>query len=231
MDIRAIYNIRDVPDIRKDSLSVSTVQSQYAASPRIRALIDGFSKRLDPAFDIDLLYTKIINIYTAEGWGLDNWGRILGIGREIEAINDDVFGFFGSLLTPFNNGNFYYQGLTNTYSLSDPAYRELLLVKALANISSADAHTLNLLLSRLFQNYGKAYVLEIGIMQIRIVFEFYLSPYQRTIAKTPGLLTRGAGVGLEIFEIDPQNTFGFSGSGLQPFNQGVFVLGRPVNVN
>ena len=59
-------------------------------------------------------------------------------------------------------------------------------------------------------------------MKIRVIFYFYLTSYEIEIFKNYGLLNRGAGVGWEYYQIDPDHTFGFDGSGLQPFNQGVF---------
>lgn len=205
----------------------ATVQSQYAASPTIVALAEGFARRILPGEDITLFFHEVFDIMTARGWGLDNWGRVLGLGRVLQAEDDQVFGFLGSLLQPFDQGNFFQRGATNAYALTDPAYRELLLIKALANISSADAATLNLLMGKLFPGQ-KAYVLAVGVMCVRFVFEFFLRPYQRSIFSTPGLLTRGAGVGAEWLEVEPESTCGFSGSGLQPFDQGTFFQGGPV---
>lgn len=203
-----------------------SIQSQYAASPKIRALIGGLNLRIDPGVDIDLFYEKIFNIYTAAGVGLDNWGEILGIGRLLKVTVSDVFGFNGSNLQPFDQGTFYYAGATDNYRLADEPYRELLLLKALANISAANAATLNLLLQRLFGTQS-AYVIEAGTMYLRFIFEFTPAPWQWSIFQTIGTLTTGAGVGYEYFALDPATTFGFAGSGLQPFDQGVFIQSGP----
>lgn len=207
----------------------ATVQSQYAASPKMLALINSFQEKLSVNSDITLFYNKIFNINTAEGIGLDIWGIILGVGRNIEVADEDVFGFTGSLLEPFNQAPFSAQGVTNTFSMTDPAYRELLMVKALANISAADLNTLNTLLNQLFETFT-VYVIEIGIMKLRFIFEFYPTPWQRAIFNTPGLLTRGAGVGIEWYAVPRSMTFGFEGSGFQPFNHGTFSQSIPVTV-
>ena len=72
-----------------------TVQSQYATSKRMRAVIDAFWQAINPKADIDLLYKKLVNPRTAEGYGLDVWGRIVAIGRSYLAVDDDTpyFGF------------------------------------------------------------------------------------------------------------------------------------------
>ena len=59
-------------------------------------------------------------------------------------------------------------------------------------------------------------------MTVRVVFEFFPSAEQSAILDNYGLLTRGAGVGWEFYQIVPSETFGFDGSGLQPFNQAPF---------
>ena len=63
-----------------------TVQSQYATSKRMRAVIDAFWQAINPKSDIDLLYRKLVNPRTAEGYGLDVWGRIVAIGRSYLAV-------------------------------------------------------------------------------------------------------------------------------------------------
>ena len=55
-----------------------------------------------------------------------------------------------------------------------------------------------------------------------------LTTVQEFILRNYGLLLRGAGVGYNILIQNPDTpTFGFDGSELQPFNQGVF---NPVTV-
>jgi hypothetical protein len=200
-----------------------SIQSQYAASQKIRALIDAMNLRIDPGVDIELFYAKIIDIYTAEGWGLDNWGRILGSGRLLQVEPGDHFGFADSGLNPFDQGAFYYPGLTNNYYLADPAYRDLLLFKALANISPSDCATLNRLLGRFFN--GGTYVVEVAPMEICFVFEFVLSAYQRSLLRLDFIPPHPAGVGYVWLEAPPESTFGFCGAGLQPFEQGTFNRG------
>lgn len=207
----------------------ATVQSQYADSLTLVAVVDAFAQRILPDADITLFFNEIFNIYSARGWGLDNWGRILGIGRIIQVSDNKVFGFAGSGLQPFNQGTFTSHGVTKAYALTDEAYRHLLLIKALANISSADAATLNVLLAQLFPGQT-VYVLEVGTMAVRFVFEFFVKPFERAIFQVPGLLTRGAGVETKMYEIPKGSTFGFAGSGLQPFNQGTFLRSGPITL-
>lgn len=209
-------------------LSLETIQSQYGASPHIKGLVAAFAKEIDPNADIDLLYDKILNLDTAEGIGLDIWGRIVAIPRQILVTeNNEFFGFSGSGLQPFNQAPFYYRGgATKSYTLTDESYRKLIYYKALSNISDSTAASQNRLLSLLFDEHVDVLDLQNivprGVMKIRVVFHFYLTEYEKAILNNYGLLNRGAGVGWEWYQLPEETVFGFNGSGLQPFNQGNF---------
>ena len=100
-DCRDTLDVRELDNLRE--MTGYAIQSQYSASKRLLALAAGFQGRLDPHEDIDLFYEIMFDIYTAEGFGLDNWGVILGIGRDIPGpYLGDCFGFDGSELHPFN---------------------------------------------------------------------------------------------------------------------------------
>ena len=202
-DFREILDVRELENIR--DLTGYAIQSQYSASKTILALAAGFQQQIDPHLDVDLFYDKMFNIYTAEGVGLDNWGLILQIGRLIEDPDS------GAAIT-----------------LEDDYYRLLLLYKAMANISastaSAQNHLLEMLVNTGIAGFPRAaYVLEVDTMVIRWVFEDYLTPLQLAVFKTAGTLARGAGVGWELYAINPGTAFGFDGSELQPFNQAPFA--------
>jgi hypothetical protein len=227
---RTTNNIRELDNIRE--LTSYAIQSQYAAGKKMMALAAGFQQRIDPTADIDLFYDKLFNIYTAAGFGLDNWGVILGIGRTIEGPPVlDCFGFDGSTLHPFDQRPFMpdYNLIPPTYlTLDDELFRLLLLYKALANISASDAATQNKLLSVLIDTgvggFGSAaYVLEVDTMVIRWVFETFLTPTQLAVFKVAGTLARGAGVGWQLYAINPGKVFGFDGSEMQPFGQAIFA--------
>jgi len=199
-----------------------TILSQYSASPHILQLTYDFSLRIDPAPDIDVFFEKVFDIETAQGWGLDNWGRILGVPRGVQVASTDWFGYYGSGLQPWNNAPFYNdQQATNNYLLTDEAYRKLLKYKAGANIGSADAATINRLLSQIFPTYD--HVVDNGDMSIRAVFSDYLESVEIGILNTYGALNKGAGVQWVYLSVNPDEVFGFDDSGFQPFDQGVFT--------
>ena len=203
-----------------EDLALRTIQSQYGASPHIIGIVKAAAEKLDPTGDIKTFYDKVFNPLTAEGVGLDIWGRIVGASRYLTVDNEDFFGFYGSLLHPFNQAPFYVEGDTDRFRLTDEAFRTLIFIKAAANIGNATLPGIKEILTALFEN--PVLVMNIGEMKVRIVFEFYLTPYQRALFREYGVLNLGGGVGFEYYQIDPSGTFGFDGSGLQPFNQGVF---------
>lgn len=224
----SIFNIKD------------TILFQYSSSPIIKAIIEGVNDLIKPDEDINLFYNEMFNILSAQGVGLDFWGVKLGIGRNIKvkstANKYSYFGFNGSKLNAFNTFPFFSK--TNTgdvVTLTDNAYRELLLIKAAANISRTDIASLENLLERLYSDRGNFYILEIGTMKLRYVFEFYLTPFEEALALRRDLPPKPAGVTYEIYQIKPKQTFGFNGSNMNTFNHGVFdpkgVQATHTNIN
>lgn len=65
-------------------------------------------------------------------------------------------------------------------------------------------------------------------MHVRFVFAMYLTDVQLAIFRIGANLIVGAGVGWSLVMIDTDNTFGFNGSLLQPFNNGVFDPYPPI---
>ena len=143
-----------------------TVQSQYANSPIITTLIQNFAAFIDQTQNFDSFFDLIVNVDTAVGYGLDVWGRIVGINRIIKIINPaPYFGFEESHeAVGFNQAPFYSgQVDTTSFILNDLAYRQLILTKAFANISQCSIPMLNQMLLTLFPHRGNAYVTEGGI--------------------------------------------------------------------
>jgi len=197
-----------------------TVLSQYANSPVLLSMLERLNDAIDPALAVNAWWQQLWNVDTAQGYGLDVWGRIVGITRYLTIpVDEDYFGFDdGSspgTWTPFNDGVFYSgSAATQTYALSDSAYRGLILFKAFANIARTDIPSLNRLINVLFsgiqgiyvvngyvvdgyfssESVGRAYVEDLGGMVMRYRFEYTLSVYQQAIINTPGVLPHPAGV-------------------------------------
>lgn len=215
------------PDIVSDIDALEPVQSQYAASPRILALLVKKAALLDPGKDLMLWYDGIFNPRTAQGIGLDIWGRIVGIGRMLWMQNTEFFGFAFQNLENFDHAPFWIESLAQgQFRLTDEAFRFLIFYKAAANIGRGDMASINALLNSLFESeHGPAnsYVLEVAPMEIRAVFRFYLTGYEQALLEQYGLLDRPAGVGFSWYQHNPQEMFGFAGQKLQNFDNGVFT--------
>lgn len=213
-----------------------TIISQYGNSPVLNQLIQNMNAYLDPAADIDAFYDNIWNIETAVGYGLDVWGTIVGVGRQLLIPNAEYFGFSQASLQPFGQAPFYSGPTAGSYLLSDAAYRLLILVKALSNISDASVPSYNRLLQNLFTGRGRCYVADLGNMQMQYSFEFYLQPFEQAILTQSGALPRPCGVKSFALQSPMISTFGFSeasqagGVSYQPFGSGPFSQGvQPIN--
>jgi hypothetical protein len=207
-----------------------TIISQYGNSATISRLIANMNEYLDPRADFDAFYDFVWNVDTAQGFGLDIWGRIVNIGRDLLLSDAELYFGFSDALPgsyPFGEQPFYdgTEPATQTYRLADDAYRTLILVKALSNISATNAPSLNQLLQNLFGDRGRVYVNDMGGMNIRYTFEFLLTGYEFAIMTQSGAIPRPAGVGATIFNTNLP-VFGFSEAGTEsaaPFGQAPFI--------
>jgi hypothetical protein len=145
----------------------TTLISQFANSPQLTAMITAFAADIDQTFNIDLFFDDIFNVNTAQGYGLDVWGRIVGVNRIITVTT--VLPFFGfeeaTDAVGFNQAPFYSgQFVTTNFILNDLSYRKLILVKAFANIVSCSIPNLNQMLLTLFPGRGNVFVTEGGTL-------------------------------------------------------------------
>ncbi len=204
-----------------------TVQSQYATSKRMRAVIDAFWQAINPKSDIDLLYRKLVNPRTAEGIGLDVWGRIVAIGRSYLAAEDTnpYFGFDppegvkNDRLGTFNVTPFY-KKIMGKIRMADTMFRTYVFLKALINISNSSLAGLNQMVKLLFPD-ADVRILHTGTMALRVLV---LSPMSESDkAALDNLPWLPAGVGLEMYQVVTP-TFGFAGAPeLKNFNNGTFA--------
>lgn len=216
-----------------------TIISQYANSPTLVQLIENMNQYIDPRANFAEFYDFIWNVDTAQGFGLDIWGRIVGVSRVIPIPGTNgSFGFansdvpadwenFGNVNLPGAGGPFFAgQANTGSFSLNDNAYRTLILAKALANIAATTAAALNQLVTNLFPGRGRAYTIDGRDMTMTYVFEFSLSSIEFAILSFSGVLPHPGGV-LTKITVVPVDTgfFGFSemGLGVVTFGFGVFA--------
>jgi len=209
-----------------------TFISQYANSPTLVQLCNNMDDYINPDADLDAFYDYVWNVHTAEGFGLDIWGRIVNVGRQLIIPGAETYFGFDEAYTaptadtgpqPFDRAPFWAgEQDTKSFTLADDAYRTLILVKALANISDCTAPSLNQLLSNLFEGRGRCYVADTGDMSLRYVFEFALTPYEIAILTQSGAVPRPAAVLTHVILVDISSTFGFNEAAMQPFGFGVF---------
>ncbi len=184
-----------------------TIISAYGNSPTLLSMINAMNAAIDPSVDIDNFYAWIWSVDSAQGFGLDIWGRIVGVSRTIPTTPATV--------------------------LTDTQFRSLILLKALSNISIATNPAINTLLETWMAGRGRCYVNDLGNMEIRYQFEFLLEPFEIEIITQSGIFLRPAGVGgwmvTTTFPV-----FGFAEMGTAwavPFDQAPFLAaGQPYGV-
>lgn len=214
----------------------ATILAQYGAAPVIGSLLASFNAAVDPAPAINAFYADMWNIASAQGYGLDVWGRIVGVTRVVQLTSPGGYLGFNiqgviPLNQPWNPFGFgvFWTGVpaTSSYALTDQAYLLLLYAKALANISRASIPIYNAILGLLFPGQGNAYVTDTGNMQEQLTFEFYLQPWQIAVLKQSGALQAPTGVQFDILVVPVGSTFGFKEAGYasEPFGQGTFFDG------
>ena len=147
---------------------------------------------------------------------IDGQSRYLQIAQ----TPGDNFGFningaSGTQWQPWSQAPFYGGAAAGTVSfpLQDQYYRQLLLVKAAANIATCDCPSINALMRAMFGNRGRCYVgYDIANpMHIGYHFEFFPTPVEKSIIES-GLFPQPAGTTAEyIYETLTYAPFGFAG--------------------
>lgn len=175
-----------------------TVVSQYGNSPKLLQLIEDFNDVIDPAADIDAFYANFWDIDTAIGVGLDIWGRIIGIGRNITIQPVSTYlGFHEGQTSavdyePFGHGILYSGVRNGAFVLTDTAYRTLLFARALGNITDGSVPSYNRLLSLLFPT-NTVYLKLTGTMTVQVYFATAPTAFETSVlvAAFPGITPSG----------------------------------------
>jgi hypothetical protein len=189
-----------------------TVQVQYAASPGINGIIASFeaAECLDDFTDEFLV--RVWDIDTCETFGLDIWGKIVGVSRTMSVDFDpDYFGFrearnptTPNYSMPFNQAPFYRgEPLSGVVRLENEPYRRLIKAKAFTNITDATIPSINRFLTMLFREQGRVYCTSGRDMTMSIVFEFVPSLSDIAIVQSPDVMPIPSGVKLSVI-IDVQ---------------------------
>jgi hypothetical protein len=179
-----------------------TIASQFANSDTITTLIGNMDEYLDKTAALDNFYDFVFNVATAQGFGLDDWGKIVVVSRVLDVpTGGDYFGYKEALpgSNPFNTQSFFSgQQLTNNFILSDSAYRVLIYAKALANICDGSIPAMNQILLRLFPGRGNCFVKDGLDMSMAYHFDFALTPVELAIVEQSGALPHPTGVSVAV---------------------------------
>ncbi len=176
-----------------------TVISQYANSDILLQLIENFDECVDQNANMQAFYDLIWNVDTAVGYGLDVWGRIVGVNRVLSVQTSPYFGMLGPIAAsgdPYDVSPFFAGGkLTSNFALTDAAFRQLIFAKALSNISDGSIKSINQILINLFGSAnGNAYCTDGLNMTMSYHFNFVLTPVQAAIIGQSGVLPKPVGV-------------------------------------
>lgn len=181
----------------------ATLMAQYANSPALTAMITAFNAAMDMTQNMSNFYDMIWNILTAQGYGLDVWGRIVGVVRTISIPGSVAFFGFeeaGASWTGFGQGGFASPGgqLTQNFVLQDADFRRLILAKAAGNISNGSITAVNQILLSLFPGRGKCFVADGLNMSLTFTFNFLLSPVELAIVSQLNVLPAATGVIINV---------------------------------
>lgn len=189
---------------------LDTIITQYANADKLKTLIKTFNDAVDPSDAINNFYDLVWNIDTADTYGLDVWGKIFVVNRLLTLTeNKTFFGFNEASSTPtliddpqpFGQAPFYSGEVSSsTFELTDDAFRKLIMLKAMSNITDCSIPSMNAMLMYMFGAGGNAYVRNDGDMTMSYVFGFVLSPAELAIVQSSGALPSPAGVTVNIIQ-------------------------------
>lgn len=182
-----------------------TIITQYANSPILSRLCTDFAQYLDPIANFDAFFDTIWNVDTAIGYGLDVWGRIVGVQRVLKIPSGGRYLGFeeagGATVDPFGQSPFFFGNpLTDNFYLADDAFRILIFAKALSNISDGSIKSINQLLLNLFPGRGNCYVVDNLDMTMTYMFKFILTPVEAAIVEQTGVLPKPTGVLADVVQ-------------------------------
>lgn len=140
---------------------------------------------------------NVLNITTANDYGLSIWGILLGIPRTYLVDGENM-------------------------ALSTEQYRTVILARLKMLKMRGTIPEINSLLQFIFGKYGKAYVVDNFDMTMTYHFNFNLTPLQIAVLQNVTLLPRPAGVEINIVALG-DDVFGFNGSNALPFDQARFA--------
>lgn len=215
---------------------------QYANADRLNAIIDNelaFHKKNVTDF-ISNWYNDVFNLKTANSFGIEIWGKILGVRRpstlqqnfvidtnsSIKFLNIDT-GTWHTIFVVGQSPNVSIAVETNPpnpsptpVQISDEAYRRCLLAKLFLLHSNGSIIDINRYLYKLFGG-RQVTIVDNYDMTMRIDFNYSPTETELSIITSKDFSPRPAGVELQysISSIS-KNTFGFEGQELSTWIDG-----------
>lgn len=161
---------------------VESRPQQYNASKTINAILSGLDDRTRIKYAE--LINKIYDLDTAEGANLDVLAERAGASRFVNFpinVTSQRFGFDNRDWYGFNDPGGTFDEFGDEIegaSLTDIALRTYIRYKVFANTSSCTLADLNTALQRLFPGRGNCYAKIENDLELTLVFDFYLEPYE-----------------------------------------------------
>jgi hypothetical protein len=140
---------------------------------------------------------KIFNIEEADTYGLELWGKILGVSRPS------------------------YQSNGETIVFNDDMYRKLLLGRMIKLNSNGSTKSINDYLQFVF-NGKLVFAVDNYNMSMKVLLYYAASDEDLAVINSDGFLPLPVGVKVTYSVVPPEQTFGFYGSGLTGFDTGTF---------
>lgn len=188
-----------------------TIYNQYANSTKLLDVIMSFAQASSLDNFTDEFIDKIWNIMTCNSYGLDIWGKKIGIKRFVIPVipENTIFGFYEAqdynpaILNypkPFNEAPFYDEDTmtSKVIGLNDEQYRALILAKAFTNLSIATLPEINKFLRILFLNRPTIHAYDTRDFEI-IVKTPYIDRFELSILfNSPEAVPVSSGVRIRV---------------------------------
>ena len=179
--------------VTKSNETHKTIIWQYENSPIINQIVNDFQAALDKNVLTNNFISLIWDVRTANSYGVDILGRIVGVGRYLSLTDNSYLGFadgFGAWNEyPFFHG----EVVTTQLRLGDDQYRKVILAKAANNISGGSIPAIENVLKLLFGDKGKSSVRVDGHLLLSYLFYWTPEPIDLAIIQAPNLLPQPAG--------------------------------------
>ena len=176
---------------------------QYDNANNLKSLMDNKAKFFEDNVEKFFLdyFSNIFNIKTANNFGLELWGVILGVPRpQYTNENEEVVSF------------------------SDDMYRKLLLAKVLKFNINGSVAEINDYLGFIFDDPEKVVYLKNNYdMTVEVIFRYTPTLEDMAVIRSEDFLPLPTGVKVVYAQIDSNTIFGFNGSNLTGFDTGTFI--------